>query len=407
MKVLYISWSDYYGAGGTSVALNLLHTRLKKIGVESKILCNVKTVDSPDSLVIRRSRILEKLIKEITVPLGFNDLHGVSSFGIARHPAFMEADLVHFHSLHASYFNFLALPYLTKKKPALWTLHDVWALTGHCAIFYDCLRWKTGCGHCPHLNKYPVVRRDATHWEWRLKKWAYEKSKVSLVVASRWFESLLKDSILSGHPVYRIPWGIDTEIYKSLDKNHCRSVLGIPEAKKVILFVAMNLADKRKGSDLLIQALKQMPESLKKETVLLTMGNGAEEFFRQIDIRYIHLGWVFSDQFKAIAYSAADVFVSPTRAETFGLTLAESMACGTPVVSFAIGPVPELVRHGVTGYAALPESADDLSAGILRFLEDRTYRESLGRNGRQMVENEYTLDLEIRRYAELYKKILG
>ncbi len=406
MNVLTLTYNDYGAAGGTSTATYRHHRILKENGINSHILCRVKRLEEPDSVEIPRSKVGEHLIREVTSRLGFNDLHGISSFNIYKHPLFKAADILHLHSLHSGYFNYFALPRLTMEKPTVWSLHDFWAITGHCTYFSDCGRWKTGCGRCPYPDTYTPIRRDSTAYEWSMKKSIYEKSRLHLVVSSEWVRNQIKDSILGNFPIECIPWGVDTDIYEPLDKEECRRILGIPKGKKVLMFGAVNSSWKVKGADLLVKALQALPASLKKETILLTMGKMGEDMMNSIDMKAIHLGFVENERFQAIIYSAADLFVLPSREETFGLTVIESMACGTPVAAFAAGPIPERVIHDVTGMTAEPENSQDLAKIITRMLEDDGHRKKMAVNGRSLILSDYCLMQQTRKYIDLYKRLL-
>jgi len=140
--------------------------------------------------------------------------------------------------------------------------------------------------------------------------------------------------------------------------------------------------------------------------VLLLLGNRGEAIAESVGIPALNLGYVSNERLKAIAYSAADLFVSPSRAESFGLVLLESMACGTPVVSFGVGGALDLVRPGITGYLAEPENAQDLCDGIVQLLEDEPLCNAMGQQGREIALKEYTLDLQVKRYTQLYSQLL-
>ncbi|HEY9710226.1 MAG TPA: glycosyltransferase, partial [Oculatellaceae cyanobacterium] len=310
------------------------------------------------------------------------------------------------HNLHKDYFNYLALPSLTESKPAVFTLHDMWSFTGHCAYSYDCDRWKIGCGKCPYLDIYPAIQRDNTRLEWKLKNWVYRRSNLTIVAPSRWLIEQAKQSMLNRFPIHYIPYGIDTEAYQPLDPELCRSLLGISGGKRVLMFGADSLKNSRKGGELLLKSLQSLPESLKAETVLLTLGNGGEGISEAVGMATLNLGYLSSDRLKAIAYCAADLFIFPTLADNLPLVLQESMACGTPMVSFKIGGVPDLVRPGITGYLASPEDVQDFSNGIMQLLEDRNLRDRMGQNCRAIALEEYPLELQAQRYIELYQQAL-
>ncbi|MEB3219536.1 MAG: glycosyltransferase family 4 protein [Nostocales cyanobacterium 94392] len=406
MRILQINYSDYRDGGGGSIAMYRLYTALKKNGVDCKILSAIKTLNSPDSSQIIRSQRLENAVKKVISNIGLNDIHHVNSFNLKNHYFYQDADILNFHIIHSGYFNYLAIPSLTKNKPAVFTLHDMWSFTGHCAYSYDCDRWKNGCGKCPYPNSYPAVARDNTRLEWKLKNWVYNHSNLTIVTLSHWLDEQVKQSMLKHLPIYHIPNGIDTEAYQPLDSEQCRLVLGIPSNKKVLMFGAESLKDSRKGGDLLVKALSSLPDSLKAETILLTLGHGGESISETVGITSLNLGYVSSDRLKSIAFSAADLFVFPTRADNLPLVLQESMACGTPMVSFKVGGVPDLVRPGITGYLASPEDANDFCNGIVQLLEDQNLRHTMSQNCRAIAIEEYALETQAKKYISLYEKIL-
>lgn len=406
MKILQINFSDFANGGGGAIAMYRLYLGLKKANIDCKILSGVKTLEILDSQSIVRSSKLEYLIKLLTSRLGLNDIHCVSSFRISNNNFFINSDILNFHVIHSGFFSYLALPELTKNKPAIFTLHDMWSFTGHCAYSYDCDRWQHGCGNCPYPDIYPPIKLDNTYLEWKLKDWVYSKSNLTIVTISKWLTEQVKKSMLNRFNIHYIPNGIDTEAYKPLNKEECRHILGISWNQKILMFGAVSLKDERKGSDLLIKSLQQLPSSLKSDILLLTLGEGGEKIAEMVGIKTLNLGYVSSDRLKSIAFSASDLFVFPTRADNLPLVLQESMACGTPMVSFDIGGVPDLVRHNITGYLAKPEDIQDFSNGIVQLLEDDQLRQNMSKNCRVIAISEYSLELQAKRYIELYEQVL-
>lgn len=406
MKVLQINFSDYAHGGGGAIAMYRLYLGLKKYGLDCKILSGIKTLDLSDSNRIPSLRRLESYLQKITFKLGLNDIHCLSSYGIQKHNFYLDADVINFHVIHSGYFSYLAIPALTKTKPAIFTLHDMWGFTGHCAYSYDCDRWQRGCGSCPYPDTYPKIDLDNTHLEWKLKNWVYSKSDLTIVTPSKWLTEQAQRSMLNRFAIHHIPYSIDTEAYQPIDQEKCRDVLGIAPNKKVLMFGAASLKDERKGSDLLIKALQHLPESLKSEILLLTLGDGGEKIAELVGIPTLNLGYVNSDRLKSIAFSSSDLFVFPTRADNLPLVLQESMACGTPMVSFNDGGVPDLVRPNITGYLAQPENTQDFCNGIVQLLEDNKLRAKMSENCRTIAINEYSLELQAQRYVELYKQVL-
>lgn len=406
MKILQINFSDFANGGGGAIAMYRLYLGLKKANIDCKILSGVKTLEILDSQSIVRSSKLEYLIKLLTSRLGLNDIHCVSSFRISKNNFYINSDILNFHVIHSGFFSYLALPELTKNKPAIFTLHDMWSFTGHCAYSYDCDRWQHGCGNCPYPDIYPPIKLDNTYLEWRLKDWVYSRSNLTIVTISKWLTNQVKKSMLNRFNIHYIPNGIDIEAYQPLNKQECRHILGIGRNQKVLMFGAVSLKDQRKGSDLLIKSLQQLPSSLKLDILLLTLGESGEKIAEMVGIKTLSLGYVSSDRLKSIAFSASDLFVFPTRADNLPLVLQESMACGTPMVSFDIGGVPDLVRHNITGYLAKPEDIQDFSNGIVQLLEDDQLRQNMSKNCRAIAISEYSLELQAKRYIELYEQVL-
>jgi len=410
MKVLNIHITDS-PVGGGPIAMLRLQEGLRKAGVHSRTLCVNSTND--DSVRIPSVRG-ESRLGSFTRSLGFNELHCLSSFKIAKLAAYLESDVLHIHCLHGGYFNYLALPSLTRGKPTIYTLHDMWPFTGHCCCSFDCDRWKTGCGRCPYLDMPNAISRDVSRWEWKLKDWSYRRSNLTIVAPSTWVQAVARQSMLSRFEIVHIPFGVDTDVYRPQGRRLSRAALGIPDGKKVLFYMVSKMSltssDKVsyiKGADLLVRALRDLPASLRRETILVLAGEDGQAVAREVDMETLCLGFVSSDSIKAMAYSAADLFVYPTRADTFALVVLESLACGTPVVSFNVGGVPDMVRPDITGALAQPEDYKQLAGEIVRLLEDEPLRAELSCKCRDVAVMEYSLNLYVDRHMALYQQTLA
>jgi glycosyltransferase involved in cell wall biosynthesis len=404
VNILHVNQSDI--SGGAAIAAYRLHQGLLAQDIDSRLLVGQAKTSSDRVSTIPRKPHAERHIARLSTRLSLHYLQFVGSFDILKHDFYRSADVLNFHNLHTSTFSYLAVSTLTREKPAVFTLHDMWSFTGHCTYSYDCDRWQTGCGRCPYPESYPSVQRDNTHLEWKLKNWVYSRSNLTIITPSQWLAEQAKKSMLGHFSIHYIPNGIDMDAYQPLDSEQCRAVLGVSKNRKVLMFGADKLDDSRKGIDLLIKALQILPESLKREALLLTFGHGSETISETVGIPSLNLGYVSNDRLKAIAYSAADLFIFPTRADNLPLVLQESMACGTPMVSFKIGGVPELVRHGITGYLANPEDTQDFREGIVQLLENPALREQMSHRCREIALQEYSLNLQTERYIKLYHQIL-
>lgn len=404
MKVLLINQSDVIGGAGISGYR--LHQLLLLRNISSNLLVDRRKIGEIEIHLIKRYRSLDNLIDRLGNQLGLNYLTIRNSFSIIDTDLYQLADILNFHNLHGGYFNYLTIPKLTYRKPAVFTLHDMWSFTGHCAYSFECDRWKIGCGQCPHLDTYPAVPRDNTTLEWKLKRWAYNRSSLTIVTPSAWMANQAKQGLLGHFPIHHIPNGLDVSAYQPLDPFMSRAALGLPKDKQVLFFTAQSLQDPRKGSDLLITALQKLPDTLKSDLILMTMGDGHEALAQEIDIPLMPLGYIGGDRLKALAYSAADIFVFPTRADNLPLVVQESLACGTPIVSFDVGGVPEMVRSGVTGLLAKPEDPEDLAAKIVEILEDDSRLAHMSQQCREIAVTEYSVELQADRYIALYRQVI-
>lgn len=409
MKVAIISQTD--AGGGAGLAAGRLHSGLRRTGFESQMLVSALSSQSdcftnklPSGN--RTVRIGRRILREVLPKLGLRNLDALESFGWARHPEFASCDIVNYHNLHGDFFSYAALPRLTAAKPAVLTLHDMWAFTGHCIYSFECNRWKDGCGACLYLNTYPEIPRDATRIEWKLKKRAFQRSRLSIIAISRWMEQQVRQSYLRNFPIYNIPNGIDLTIFRPLDRTQCRQLLGLPDNKRLILFAAADVTDRRKGMDLLVQALKAISPALKSKTSLLIMGKSVHFRELELGLDVFEMGYVHDDRLKAQIFSAADVFAFPTRADNLPLVLQESMACGTPLVSFDVGGVADLVRQGQTGFLSAAEDSVGFQRNLERILLDADLRSQLGRSCREIAEKEYDILLQVKRYTEVFANVL-
>jgi glycosyltransferase involved in cell wall biosynthesis len=276
----------------------------------------------------------------------------------------------------------------------------MWAFTGHVAYSYDCERWKHGCGSCPYLGEYPALSRDTTAALWRWKDEVYKRSRLTIVAPSRWIEGLARESpLLSRFPVRRIPNGIDLEVFRPVDRAEARRRLDVPVDGPVVLFSAPDVSDRRKGGAVLNQALEYLHDE--DFHLMLAGANETPAFPRS----FRTLAHLVEDEEIALSYAAADLFVLPTLAENLPNAALESVACGTPCVSFDVGGVPDVVRHLETGYLAPLGDAEGLAEGVRRLLHDVELRDRLSRRCRELAEEEFGAELEASRFAELYSEL--
>jgi glycosyltransferase involved in cell wall biosynthesis len=322
---------------------------------------------------------------------------------------FEQADIIQLHNLHGWYFNYDLLPQVSARKPVIWTLHDMWAFTGHCAYSYGCVRWQNGCFDCPLLRgdgRRLVEPRptllDRTSHQWKRKRALFRRSRLHIVTPSVWMADQVRKSMLGDAlSVQCIPNGVDLAAFAPGEKSAARQALSIRDSARVILFVAAKVIQGRKGLAYLYEALHSMQNT--EDVLLLTVGS-AEPSHQQLErFEQLHLGHVADESRLNLAYNAADVYVLPTLADNQPLTVVESLASGTPVVAFDIGGIPEMVTHLYTGYLARYKDVADLAAGILTILDNDDLREGMRQKCRAAAVERYGLELQASRYVELYQ----
>jgi glycosyltransferase involved in cell wall biosynthesis len=401
LTVLHISESD--AAGGAARAAYKIHRGLNGLGHTSQMLVGRKVTDDGDVRRLKRNlawRAADRACSAVLDRLSLQYLFYPSSFGVARDAWFRGADVVQLHNLHGSYFSFTALPALSRRRPVVWLLHDQWAMTGHVAYSLDCERWRTGCGSCPYPEEYPRVGRDTTAFLWKVKRSVYARSRLRLVVPSRWLLELVRASpLLQRFPVRHIPNGIDTSLFSPGSREKARGRLGLPLDRRIVFFAAADLDERRKGLHLLEAALARMDH-----VPLLVLAGSGRKLER---VEAVSLGPVADEAVLRDAYRAADVFAVPTIADVLAQTAQESIACGTPCISFDRGGVTEVVRHFETGYQTPFGSVEELSRGLETLLADEELLTRLSQRCREVAEAEYPVELQVRRYVDLYEEVLA
>lgn len=358
------------------------------------------TPDSRTRLLKRSTswRIADRLIGTPLDRLGLQYALYPSSFGVVADPWFRNSEIVQLHNTHGSYFSHSALPLLSKRRPVVWFLHDMWPFTGHVTYSYDCDRWLHGCISCPYVGEYARLPRDTASMLWRWKRFVYARSRLTIVTPSKWLGRLAGSSPLLGRfPVHVVPNGVDLERFRPQDRRAARTRLGLDPDRPTVLFAGADLADRRKGGALLVDAMSR----LERDVQLVAAGGAGVP-----GLDATPLG-VLSEERMADAYAAADVYVLPTRADNFPNTAIESLACGTPVVAFSVGGVPEVVRHLETGYLAPPEDAGALADGLRKLLDDHELRARLGAKARAVAEAEFSIEQQARGLADLYRSLLA
>ena len=315
-------------------------------------------------------------------------------------------DVLHLHWICRG---FLRIETLSKLRiPWIWTLHDCWAFTGGCHYPFDCTRYTERCGMCPQLMSRK--ESDLSRRVWGRKQRAWQDVRLHIVTPSRWLADCARSSSLfRSSRIDVIPNGIDTGIYKPVEKAFARKVLGLPDDRRLLLFGSANATkDPRKGFQFLLPALERLRESRWHEkTELMVFGSSTFDGTDRTGYKTHFLGPLHDDISLSLVCGAADAFIAPSVQDNLPNTVMEAMACGTPCIAFHIGGMPDMIDHRTNGYLAIPFDVDDLASGIAWLLEDANRLGDLSKAARDKATREYSLPFIAARYLDIYRETIA
>ncbi len=290
--------------------------------------------------------------------------------------------------------------------PIVWTLHDLNPMTGGCHYAGGCDAFESGCGNCPQLRGRGP--RDLSWRMYRIKQAALQGKNLHLVAPSRWLAELAGRSPLlsTARSLQVIPYGMPVELLAPVDRRTARQALGLPEHVGVIGFGAdyFGIQNRRKGFPELMRALQCLAGD--SPLVCLAFGHG-EVPASHGNVTYRSLGYLHEPRELATVYSAADVYVLPSLEDNLPITGLEAMSCGTPIVAFATGGIPEYVRPGETGWLAPTGDSAQLAQGLQWMLAHPVERERMGRAARDLTLREFHHARQAQKYVELYHSLWG
>jgi glycosyltransferase involved in cell wall biosynthesis len=403
-KINVLQVTGYQSPGRRFNGLSL-KPHLAKLGVSSKHLVWEQDRQENDVFTLQGSvvRKINRLTRGVERMLSLQSQLFTNGMHIKRMPEFREADLIHYHIIHSGFLSMQSLPSLTAQKPTLWTLHDPWAMTGHCIHPFSCQRWKTGCGNCPDLNIDFKINSDRTALNFQLKRHAYRKSNLELIVSSTWMESMVSQSpMFVDVPVHKIPFGLDLDFFKARDQAKAKARLGIDAERLVLCF--RSVVNYFKGLQDIIEALDRLQVDV--PICLLTLNNkGLVDKFKK-RFQVVELGWINDDEVMRDTYDATDIFLMPSLAESFGMMAVEAMAFSKPTVCFEGTALPEVTFTPQSGVAVPARDSAALAAAIKRLIFDPNERLERGIRSRQMVEQHYDIRKQADRMNEVYRKVI-
>lgn len=396
--------------GGAAKGAYWLHKGLIEEGVNSRILCNSRETYNEDTVFTINNSATDwiknaalKRIDKLPAKLYLNRENtlfstGICGFDITDHELYNSADLIHLHWING----LVKLKDLPKfQKPMVWTIRDMWPFTGGCHYSMGCEKYKFNCGECPQLGS--STKNDLSKYVFNKKKLHIPKN-ITAVGISPWIsQELNKSTLFKDKVVKTIFNNIDCNDFYPFEKQMARQKLNIDTSKKIILVGAQNPNSFYKGFQKFIESMKCLN---KEEYLVLFFGRLDESLLGRLEFEYKSFGFISDIKILRLIYSAADVFIAPSLMEAFGKTIAEAMACGTPVVCFdATGP-KDMVSHKKDGYKAKPFESNDLAEGISWTLEDKNRRTRLSEQARKSAVEKFHLEKIAKNYIQLYDSIL-
>lgn len=423
MKIVQISTYDI--RGGAARAAYRLHQGLLGIGEDCRMLvkhketaCDSVFAITPTSPAASQdeSLFLGKFIQEYYLDSHRTEISNTPfSLPYPGHdlsvlPLVQKADILNLHWVARDYQSPTTLQSLfALGKPVVWTLHDQSAFTGGCHYSAGCGKYRRDCMACPQLADDPFHLPAAILKD---KSQLFQGANLTIVTPSQWLAACAKESwLLKDRRIEVIANSLETDIFSPLPKAKAKANFGLPAETITLLFGAEFVDVDRKGLRELMAAIRLCLEDTKfKELVaddkirLLCFGR-ANEDLDGLGVPLVPLGYLDSDEAIRYAYAAADLFILPSLEDNLPNTMLEAMSCGTPIVGFDVGGIPDAVTHGITGQLAPAGDARQLGQAMLSLVFDPDRREEMGQICRSTALEKYALSVQARNYTDLYREL--
>ncbi|MGD0915984.1 MAG: glycosyltransferase [Thermodesulfobacteriota bacterium] len=421
MNIVLINTSDI--RGGAAKAAYRLHEGLRQIAENSSMVVKEKSsqddavlqvgsypspVESPDSYYF-------SLIQQQYINAHRTDISNtIFSFPYPGHDlshlqVVQDADIINLHWVAYFQSPTTLVRLFSPGKPVVWTLHDQWPFSGGCHYAAGCEKYRTDCSPCPQLAEDPFDLPAAILND---KLEVFRNANLTIVSPSKWLASCAKESALFRHfRVEVIPNSLDTDVFCPVPKPEAKAALGIPPDSITLLFGAESGSEKRKGFHKLMAAMRHCLAqddfrklAAERRITLLCFGHPSEEI-NTLGLPVVSLGYLDRDEDIRTTYSAADIFVLPSLEDNLPNTLLEAMSCGTPVIGFDTGGIPDVVENGVTGMVVSRGSENLLGEAILRILGNSELLATMAENARGKAVKDFGLSVQATRYLSLYSEL--
>lgn len=404
MKIVQIQYSmEASGSAGLK-----LQNAFLDAGIESSILSLYPGINGNEKIKIlgKKARLVSRIDDRIQ---SFVTRKKIKQFGSFSYPilgsniSHMEqvsnADIIYLHWILGGFLNMKNIEQLAKLgKPIIFFMHDMWTITGGCHHSFTCEKYISGCNNCQMFPEHKKNDLSAKEFNKKLKLFS-KYNNLYFVSPSKWLYNCANKSFLTKRkPVFYIPNIVENRIFKSFDINIAKQILNIDPTETVLAFGAVSIDNPYKGWEYMQSALEKLQNdsSLKKITILI-FGKGYDKTIADaIPFKTKFMGYLKDNLSTVLVYNAADIFIAPSVADNLPSTILEALSCGTPVVAFDTGGIPDLIRHKENGYLAKHKDSDDLANGISFCLSN---------NLKGYILPQFETSLTIKKHLELFDYI--
>ncbi|MCH7398625.1 glycosyltransferase [Belliella sp. DSM 107340] len=381
MKILHLQYATTNSGNYTKT----LHDLMRSHGIDSKILSLHRSKDLKDDSIHGIKGKYSKVKSEIDIKIqaflnrNINFAYGGFTFpllgtNISNHPLVQESDIIYIHWALGGFLNVEGWEFLAQTgKPIVFILHDLFTFTGGCHYTFGCTKFKTECSQCQILQKSELIDRAKILFNKKINIFKnYEN--IYFITPSIWMKNQAESSaMLKSKSIFQIYNSVSKNFIKLKNRPY-KEILEIENKTKIIGFGANFVNSPYKGFKYLLEALKYLGRKVDDTTkyeILVFGSDLSEEVIKQIPFKVHYTGYLSSEVKICEAYNSMDVFVVSSVEDNLPTTVLESLKCGTPVVGFDTGGIPEMIGHQKNGYLAKKFDTEDLANGIISCLEKK------------------------------------